>query len=155
MKRTLSIIAGIIICVVLGYLGSLSQTTSLQEWYPLINKSSLTPPGIVFSIMWGILYTLTGISVGIIYSSKDISSKKTLLLLFAVQLALNYSWNILFFYLQNPMWGLINLLLLDILAIIFFMATFKRKRSAALFFLPYTIWILFATYLNLYILINN
>ncbi len=155
MKKKLSIPLGIAICLLIGFLSRLLHETAMELWYPFIEKSVLTPPDIVFPIVWGILYVLMGISLGLLYSAKRLSSKKRLLCLFAIQLLLNVSWNYLFFYMQNPTLGLINLLILDVLAVMFFSRALKAKRSVAYLFLPYTVWMFFATYLNLYIALSN
>ncbi len=155
MKKKLSIPFGITICLLVGFVSRLTHETAMEVWYPVLDKSALTPPDIVFPIVWGILYVLLGISLGLLYSAKDFPQKKSLLWLFAIQLLLNITWNALFFYLQNPALGLANLLILDILAVMFFIKAKKVKQNAALLFLPYLIWMCFATYLNLYILLNN
>lgn len=155
MKKTFSILFGIIICLTIGFLSRLLHETAMEVWYPTLVKSTLTPPDIVFPIVWGSLYVLMGISLGLLYCTNDIPSKKQLLWLFAIQLLLNVSWNFLFFYLQNPLFGLLNLLILDILALTFFFAALKAKRNVAYLFLPYLIWMLFAAYLNLFIALNN
>ncbi len=155
MKKSLPIVSGVVICLLVGWVSRLSHAEAMEVWYPMLEKSSLTPPDIVFPIVWGLLYALIGISGGLLYSAKDTPSRKTLLWLFAVQLLLNVSWNVLFFYQQNPTLGLVNILVLDVLAAMFCILAFIRKRSVALFFLPYLIWMFFATYLNLYIALNN
>ncbi len=152
MKKCLSIPLGIIICLLIGFLSRLLHETAMEMWYPFLEKSALNPPDNVFPIVWGVIYVMMGISLGILMNI-DSTKKKALPWLFAIQLLLNISWNYLFFYLQ--MLGLINLIILDVLAIIFYFEALKIKRSVAYFFLPYSIWILFATYLNLYIAMYN
>ncbi len=154
MKKSLSIPLGIIICLLIGFLSRLLHETAMEEWYPFLEKSALNPPDIVFPIVWGVIYVMIGISLGLLMNI-DSTKKKALLWLFAIQLLLNISWNYLFFYLQNPMFGLINLIILDVLAIIFYVEALKVKRIVAYLFLPYLIWMLFATYLNLYIAMYN
>ncbi len=154
MKKIVSISLGIVICLLVGMISRLFHAEAMDVWYPVLEKSSLTPPDIVFGIMWGLLYVMMGISVGFLYHSPH-SSKKWLLCLFATQLFLNITWNYFFFYLQNPFLGILNLMVLDVLAIVYFIGTWRVKRSSAVFFFPYLLWILFATYLNFYILISN
>ncbi len=155
MKKQMSVLAGILICLFIGFLSRLLHEQAMLVWYPLLSKSALTPPDLVFPIVWGVLYILLGISLGLLYSEKESPSKRSLLWLFAIQLLLNVVWNFLFFYIQSPLWGLISLLALDILALTFFIRAIYNNRNAALFFLPYMIWMFFATYLNFYIVLNN
>ncbi len=154
MKKSVSIVIAVIICLFIGWLSSLLNTSPIETWYPMLEKSSFTPPNYIFPIVWGILYILLGISVGLLYNVHDIS-KRPLLLLFAVQLLLNISWNFFFFSMQSPILGFVNLLILVVLGVAYFIGTFWVKRSSALFFLPYLLWILFATYLNFYIVAFN
>lgn len=154
MKKSVSIVIAVIICLFIGWLSSLLNTSPIETWYPMLEKSSFTPPNYIFPIVWGILYILLGISVGLLYNVHDIS-KRPLLLLFAVQLLLNISWNFFFFSMQSPILGFVNLLILIVLGVAYFIGTFWVKRSSALFFLPYLLWILFATYLNFYIVAFN
>ncbi len=154
MKKSLSIPLGIAICLLVGFLSRLLHETAMEVWYPFLEKSPLNPPDIVFPIVWGVIYAMMGVSLGVLINA-DTPKKKSLLWLFAIQLLLNISWNCLFFYLQNPMLGLINLIVLDALAIAFYFEALKVKRSVAYFFLPYMIWMLFAAYLNLYIVMYN
>ncbi len=155
MKKSFPIASAIVICLLVGWGSRLFHATAMEVWYPTLIKSPLTPPDIVFPIMWGILYVLMGVSIGLVYNGLNAIPKKPILWLFAVQLALNVTWNLFFFYMQNPMLGLVNLLILDFLAAICFAITLQKFRSAAFCFLPYSLWIFFATYLNLYIFLYN
>ena len=112
MKRSLSIIASIVICLFVGLIASYLQNASIASWYPILDKSPLTPPSLVFPIVWSILYVLLGISIGLIASSR-LERRKGLLLIFAIQLTLNFLWSFTFFFLQSPLAGFINILLLD------------------------------------------
>ena len=119
-----------------------------------IEQPPLSPPSIVFPIVWGVLYLLIGVSAGLLYNVHKIS-KTPLLWLFGVQLLFNVSWNFFFFYMQSPILGLVNLLFLDVLAVAYFIGTFWINRASALFFLPYLLWLVFASYLNIYVVIFN
>ncbi len=154
MKKSLYIIVPVLVCFLVGYSASLFQATSLTEWYPYLEKSSLTPPNIVFPIAWGILYLFMGISVGLVLLSRS-PRKSYMVRLFAVQLFFNFMWSISFFFLRNPYLGLINILLLDIAIIGYAVRVFHESKVASLLFYPYIAWALFATYLNLYIALFN
>ena len=154
MKKVLYILFGVVICLLVGFLSRLLHEQAMIFWYPTLLKSALTPPDIVLPIVWGVLYILMGISVGLLYNVEDVARKR-LLWLFAIQLLFNVCWNYAFFYMQNPALGLVVLIILDALAVIFFTGALKVKKSSAYTFLPYMVWIFFATYLNLYILVNN
>jgi tryptophan-rich sensory protein len=154
MKRFIYVIVAIAICLFVGWLSSLLNMASIAHWYPTLVRSSLTPPDVVFPVVWGILYVLIGISAGLLYGVHDIS-KRLLLWLFAIQLLLNVSWNFFFFYMQSPILGFVNLLVLDVLGVAYFIGTLWIRRASAYFFLPYLLWLVFASYLNMYIMIFN
>ncbi len=140
--------------MLVGYISRLFHDEAMIEWYPYLNKSALNPPDIVFPIVWGVIYLMMGISVGRLYSRRS-GAGNGLFWLFAIQLFLNITWNFLFFYMESPFIGLVNLLVLDALAILYFMVVLKVDRISAYLFLPYVVWMLFATYLNFYIVVNN
>ena len=117
-----------------------------NSWYQSIEKSSLTPAPYVFGIVWPVLY----ISMGVVSYYK--SSKIYNLYLF--QLLLNGSWSWLFFYFNLPLIALIDIYLL---VVINCLIQQKLITNKVLFFiyLPYLLWILYASYLNLIIVLLN
>ena len=117
-----------------------------NSWYQSIEKSSLTPAPYVFGIVWPILY----LSMGVVSYYK--SSKIYYLYLF--QLLLNGSWSWLFFYFNLPLIALIDIYLL---VVINCLIQQKLITNKVLFFiyLPYLLWILYASYLNLIIVLLN
>ena len=113
MKKVFYVIVAIALCLFVGWVSSLLNVESISSWYPTLNRSSLTPPAVAFPIVWSVLCVLIGISAGLLYGAHDLS-KKLLLWLFVLQLFFNVSWNFLFFYLQSPIMGFVNLLVLDV-----------------------------------------
>lgn len=154
MKKALSFIIPVAVCFLVGFTASQFQADAIENWYPYLNKPSLTPPNIVFPIAWNILYLCMGISVGFIINSKD-CRKIEIITLFVVQLVLNFGWSFLFFYMRNPLLGLIDILLLDFLLILYYFSSYRVSRPAAYLFIPYILWVSFAAYLNIYIFIFN
>ena len=139
-----------LLCLGGGMLSGLADSDSMTAWYPFIEKSSLTPPGYVFGIVWTILYILMGASLFLVWRSKVVI-KKWAYLFFFVQLFFNFLWTYLFFGLKNPLLGLLDIILI-IIGIIGCMISFRPlSKLASLFFIPYLAWTLFALYLNFYI----
>ena len=120
MKRFLPILSFVVISFAVGYLSSMIQEPSMQEWYPSLVKSPLNPPGIVFAIVWPVLYLLMGISAGIIWNMRSIYTWLTIFLFF-VQLGLNLLWSVTFFGMQAPVVALVVLTLLFV-AVLMYMA---------------------------------
>jgi benzodiazapine receptor len=120
-----------------------------------IQKPLLSPPSIVFPIVWGILFALMGISAARVYLSPPSDDRSRSLLLFFVQLVFNFCWSFLFFRFQN--FGLAFFWLLILWVLIAWMILSFRKVDplAAWLQLPYLIWVTFAAYLNLAVWILN
>lgn len=154
MRKILNIIIPVVVCFLVGLIASRFQTESIENWYPYLNKPSLTPPNIAFPIAWSILYLLMGISIGLVLNS-NVAGKKEIISLFVIQLVLNFSWSISFFYLQNPLFGLVNIVILDVFVILYIVKTYRVLKSSSYLFMLYLLWILFATYLNAYIFFYN
>lgn len=154
MKKVISILLPILICFMIGLAASEFQQDAIKKWYPLLEKPDLTPPNIVFPIAWSIIYLCIGLSIGIIYLSNSLK-KNELIKLFSIQLFFNFIWSILFFYLQNPLLGLIDILILDICVTIYVIKSYPVKKVSSMLCWPYLIWIYFATYLNGYIFFYN
>lgn len=154
LRKALPYIIGVLICFISGYIASRLQTNAIENWYPYLNKPSLTPPNWIFPIAWSTIYILSGISVGLIANKKNIKPHG-ILILWIVQQFFNFTWSIMFFVLENPLWGFINIIILDILVLSYIIRTWNINRVASILFWPYMIWIIFASYLNIYILLFN
>ena len=135
----------ILIALVLG--GLSSSNTASDPWYQSLIKSSLNPPGYVFGIVWPILYVLMGVSAFLTYSK--------VYKLFLLQLVFNTMWSWLFFAFHQPVIALIDIYLLIGLNIYLINVMWKINKLAAYLFLPYILWLLFASYLNLVIVLFN
>lgn len=131
-------------------------TRGSMENYQIIERPPLSPPGIVFPFVWGILYILMGIASYLVYQKDFGSSEKTRALrLYAIQLVLNFFWPILFFNLQSYWLSFILLLVLLIFVLLTAIAFYSISRNAGLLLIPYLIWLAFAAYLNLGVAILN
>ena len=154
MKRFLSLLKFIAVPLLVGYISILLQRDSLENWYPTLAKSSLTPPGIVFSVMWTLLYMLMGVSAYIIWHRPAPGSWMPKVL-YSLQLFLNLLWTFCFFFLRLPLLAFVVLVLLFILVAVYVAACYRNHRLAAYLNIPYLLWLLFAAYLNAYVMICN
>ncbi len=138
--------------------GALSSLLSgnFSSFYRELVKPPLAPPGILFPIVWAILYALMGISAYMIYvSDAGTIEKRKALALYAVQLFVNFMWSIVFFRFEEIGAAAAVLILLVIL-VVFMIVTFKRIRPLAGYLnIPYLLWVMFAAYLNIGFLILN
>lgn len=118
--------------------------------YNSLVQPPLSPPSIVFPIVWTILYVLMGISY---YLLKNPSKKEKII--YFVQLGVNALWSVFFFIGKFYLFSFIWIVLLDVLVIFMIGIFYHNNKASAYLQIPYLIWILFATYLNLGIYILN
>lgn len=154
MKRFIPILLFVLISFLVGYFSMLLQMESMILWYPMLTVSSLTPPGYVFSIVWAVLYLLMGIAAGLVWSMRTIYSF-VMTVMFFIQLMLNLLWSFCFFYLRSPGLGLAALTVLLVFVVMYVAACYKQNRTAAYLDIPYIVWLLFAIYLNGYVVLSN
>lgn len=154
MKSLLPILKFVVVALFVGYISMLLQREAMLDWYPLLEKSSLTPPGYVFSLVWGVLYILMGVSAGLLWSSR-VYSTWVLMLLFFIQLLFNLLWSLCFFYLQQPLLAFIILIALLLTVSAYVAGSYRQRPVAAYINIPYLLWLLFATYLNGYVMVCN
>ena len=129
-------------------LGGLSSSDTANDlWYQELNKSSLNPPGYIFGIVWPILYILMSISAFRTFSE----TRK----LFLIQLFFNAIWSWLFFAFHMPIVALLNIWILIALNIKLNVNMLRIDTISGILFIPYIVWLCFASYLNLFIVLNN
>lgn len=124
-------------------------------WYDTLAKPFLTPPPEVFAPAWIILYITIIVSLIIFTLTKTRKNKTIGYFYFLIQLLLNIAWTPVFFYMENIILALIIIILLDIFVFFTIKEFYKISYIAAGILIPYFIWIIFATYLNIGILILN
>ena len=125
-----------------------------RDWYNSIKKSKLSPPGYIFGIVWPILYILIFISF-IIRFYNGIENNYLGLVFFVLQMVCNLIWSPLFFRYKKINWALFDLILTIIFTGLTIYYFNKKSKLSAYLLMPYMIWICFALYLNIYIVINN
>ncbi len=116
-------------------------------------KTPLSPPSIAFPIVWTILYILMGISYFI--ATKNNKNDKELNQIYILQLLVNFFWPIIFFVLKMYFTAFFWIILLLILVIIMIKELLKNNKISGYLQIPYFIWLLFATYLNIGIFLLN
>lgn len=147
-------IISLLIPLVGGFLSGIISMSGIKE-FNMLNKPFLTPPGFIFPIVWTILYVLMGISSYMIYKENDFNSS-CCLKIYAINLFVNFLWSPIFFGLNLRLFALIWIIILDLIVIYMIICFYKVNKKAAYLQIPYLIWILFATYLNLaFYLINR
>lgn len=144
----------IAIPLLVGALAGLISRSSIDV-YSAMEKPALSPPGIVFPIVWTILYFLMGLSSYLVITSdKGILQIKEAISAYINQLLVNFVWPIIFFNFEMYFLSFIWIVFLDVLVIKMLIHFFQVKKEAAYLNIPYMIWLLYATYLNFLICYN-
>jgi tryptophan-rich sensory protein len=154
-KTYLSLIIWIVALIAAGgAIGSLTKT-EINSWYNMLIRSPLTPENYVFPIAWTILYAMLGSCGWLIWRKQPFPELNIIKSLYVLGLILNWSWTPLFFYYNLTLFSLIVLVAMDIMVGWIIYLTYTTIRTVSLLMIPYLLWILFASYLNLYIWLYN
>jgi len=138
----------ILLTEAVGGLAALLTREGTELYKYAVVKPPLSPPAVVFPIVWAILYLLMGVGAARIWLAPRSSARKECLILYAVQLAMNFMWSLLFFNLEA--FGFAFVWLAALLAVIVWMTVSFHviDRLAAYLQIPYILWVFFAGYLN-------
>ena len=152
MRTFFTFIAAILISFIPGAIGVLFTpiTGHTDMWYNNLITSSLTPPPMVFSVAWTILYFLLGIALFKIWRAKGPESRGVSAgeWLFFFQMILNALWSYVFFGLHMPTLALFVMLALIIVSIYMAMEFKHISKTAYYLVWPYIAWLIFSFYLN-------
>ncbi len=136
------------LCLGIGALGASVTATSVDTWYAGLVKPSFNPPDEVFGPVWTVLYVLMGVAAWRVWRSADRDTTRGPLTLFALQLAINLGWTVVFFGLHKIASAVATIVVLDVAVLVTMLAFRAVDRVAALLMLPYVAWVAFATVLN-------
>lgn len=140
-----------------GAVGGLSAllTNMGMERYATAEKPPLTPPDIVFPIVWTVLYTLMAISASRVWLTDNSRLRNRGILVYFIQLFFNFFWSILFFNFQAYGLAFVWLIGLWLLILIMIVKFYRVDKIAGLLQIPYLLWVTFAGYLNYMIYMLN
>lgn len=150
MHKFLKIGVLVATCLAVGYFSGMATASGVREWFPFVKKPFFNPPNWVFAPVWSFLYILMGVAGGLVWAQMDNRREavRHAMFLFAVQLALNGFWSLLFFGLRNPFLAFIEIVLLWLMIYETWAKFRKIDKNAGLLFIPYIAWISFAVLLN-------
>lgn len=142
------IVAYQFISFVIGFL----HRSNVNTWYAFLHKSSLTPPGYVFGIVWPILYIFLALVGYELWHNKLSNRIKAM---YVVQMLLNWSWTTIFFgwRLITVSWVFIAVMIM--LTLLIMIESYKKSPRITWLLVPYLAWTLFAWYLNFFIWMYN
>lgn len=137
--------------------GGLSSVITQREMeaFSALRQPPLSPPGWVFPVAWTILYLLMGIGMAIVWRRSDGERRRRAVKLWGVQLGVNFLWPLLFFLWKQRLLSLVLLVVLLVLVAKMTSEFEKSSVAAARLQIPYLLWLLFASYLNLGVYLLN
>ena len=150
-KKLKAYLTFILVSLAVGGLSAF-LTRNNMDVFDIVRKPPLTPPAIVFPIVWTILYILMGIGAARVYLKEPDSSA---LPVFGINLFFNFFWSIIFFNMRSFCFAFIWLLVLYAVVLVMTVKFYRVDKAAGLLQIPYCVWLFIAAYLNLFICLTN
>jgi translocator protein len=149
MNNTVKLIIALAIPLIIGLAGGAFTSAEIPNWYAKLNKPSWQPPNWLFGPVWTTLYILMGVALFLIWKSGARQTlKQSAIILFAIQLTLNFFWSLIFFNQHQIGWALAEIIVLWIFILLTIFSFGKINKAAAWLLVPYISWVSFATILN-------
>jgi tryptophan-rich sensory protein len=138
----------VLVCFTVSAFGGWVTAGSVATWYPTLAKPAFNPPDWVFAPVWSVLYLMIAIAGWRMWRRRGLGGARRALIAYALQLALNLAWSLIFF--GGRMIGAALAEIVVLLAAIFVTAGlfWRIDRVAAMLLLPYASWAAFAALLN-------
>jgi benzodiazapine receptor len=134
--------------IVAAVAGSLITAPNIAGWYAGLAKPSFNPPNWIFGPVWSALYLAMAYAFYRVVTTTDVRLRRTAVVAFLVQIALNGAWSFAFFGAHNPMLGLAVVLALWSAVLGTLLLFWRIDRTAGWLLVPYLAWVSFATVLN-------
>jgi len=144
----ISLIIFIIFSFSAAALGSVFTNRTVKTWYQTIKKPSWNPPSKVFAPVWTILYIMMAVAGWMVWERLPHKTFSWPMILFFIQLVLNALWSGIFFALRSPGWALLEIILLWAFIVLTMFSFWTVYWIAGILFLPYFLWVSFASFLN-------
>lgn len=144
----LKLVVSLILPLGVGSISGIFTSTEIPTWYETLNKPSFNPPNWVFGPVWTTLYFVMGISLFLIWKQLPGRERNRAILVFMIQLFLNFCWSFLFFYFHQLGLALVEILLLWLSIFVMILLFYRLRPLAAYINIPYILWVTFATVLN-------
>ncbi|MEI8315959.1 MAG: TspO/MBR family protein [Verrucomicrobiota bacterium] len=129
-------------------IGGTATGGAVQDWYPTLAKPSWTPPAWLFGPVWTLLYIAMAVAAWLVWRRVGWDGARLALLMFFIQLTLNAVWSVVFFGLRNPGAAFAEIVVLWVAIVVTTLLFWKVTPTAGWLFLPYLVWVSFATALN-------
>ena len=142
------LIVSILLPLGLGAIAGVFTAQSVPECYETLDRPSFSPPNWIFGPVWTFLYILIGVSLFLIWKQEPSKQRKIAILIFMIQLLLNFGWSFIFFYFNMIGLAFIEIILLWMSIVIMLVLFHKINPLASYVNIPYLLWVTFAAVLN-------
>jgi translocator protein len=152
-----ALVAFLALTLVASAVGALTQGDDVGERYLALELPAWAPPQDAFGLVWPVLYVLIALAAWRVWRAAGgaVAPARTALALWLAQLLVNAAWPGIFFGLSEFGWGIVVIVVLDLLVVATIVAFHRWERWAALLLTPYLLWILYATALNVAVWASN
>ena len=155
MKNTVPLVFFLTVCLGVSAVGGWITQTSVNDWYQTLAKPPMNPPDWVFAPTWITLYVMMAVAGWRVWLRPENSLRRMAMVAFAIQLMLNLIWSFIFFGAKSPGFAAIEIVLLWISILITLLLFWRIDRFAGWMMCPYVLWVSFAIYLNISIVLLN
>lgn len=131
--------------------GRLAPSGDENPWFVALAKPAIMPPGWAFPVAWSILYVLLGLALAIVINARGSSARGPALIVFALQMVLNFAWTPVFFGMHQVVTALILIAALLVLVALTILLFWRVRKLAGALLIPYILWLGFAFVLLLQI----
>lgn len=147
-KQVLGLLAWLTLSFLASGVGAVASIRAVT-FYGQLAQPSWAPPSSVFGPVWTILYALMGIAAWLVWRAGGFRVKRSALILFLVQLAVNALWSWLFFAWHRGAFAFVDIVLLWLLILATLISFWRVRPLAGALLIPYLLWVSFAAALNL------
>ena len=147
-SKLFKLVVSLILPLSLGSIAGIFTAEAVPEWYATLNRPSFNPPNWLFGPVWTVLYILLGISLFLIWKQSANKERNLAILLFLLQLLLNFGWSFIFFFFNMIGLALFEIILLWISIVVMLVLFYRIKPLASYINIAYLLWVTFATILN-------
>ncbi|MDX2173428.1 MAG: TspO/MBR family protein [Bacteroidota bacterium] len=148
MNKYLKLALCIFIPLIIGAISGIATASSVDTWFLTLHKPSFNPPNYLFGPVWTTLYILMGISFYLILQSSQDKLRTNAIVIFCVQLFLNFWWSFIFFKFQLLGIAFIEIIFIWLSILLMIYIFRKINKTAAYLQIPYLLWVSFASILN-------
>lgn len=148
-SNVLKLIVSIVLPLSIGAIAGIFTSEAIPGWYATLNRPSFNPPNWLFGPVWTTLYLLMGVSLYLIWKQEKGKERNFAMLVFIVQLVLNFAWSFIFFYFNKISFAFAEIILLWLSILLMIIRFYRIKPIAAYINIPYLLWVSFAAILNL------